>query len=410
MKHSLFVIASLIFALLVYSGAVKRVERYPYNSLLSLENVKKVEGVIYSVPTKTSSGRYYKTECALRSAEGFVGEKETRASASGHITVLVPSKVAESMFPGKLYNSAVYLDVGENIALEGKSRDGIFFAESVKTLGYQGAFGALNAFRASCRLSLRRLLYSWKEAGGLLLALVSGCREYLPQRTASSFRSAGISHILALSGMHLVFISGNLALIFYSAFGKKYKLVALLASEILFVWFAGISPSLFRALLCSVFSIMSAFCYKKINHRLNFLSFAFLLHAIIFPNHVFEVSFMLSYAACAGIFAFADIFEKKLFSRLPKFFSSDVSLSLSAQSFTVPVSALIFHAVVPFSLVASVVISPIVSVFMLVGLLGIALCLLFPFLSPLFAFCTGVLYKIIAALSLFFASLPSFCF
>ena len=46
-------------------------------------------------------------------------------------------------------------------------------------------------------------MYMWGSAGGLLLALLSASKEYTSSAFSDAFRLAGLSHILALSGMHV---------------------------------------------------------------------------------------------------------------------------------------------------------------------------------------------------------------
>ena len=67
-------------------------------------------------------------------------------------------------------------------------------------------------------------MFYWNEAGGLFLALISGIREYTDQSAADSFRRAGLSHILALSGMHLSLFSGITAKISHKT-GKKAEFI-----------------------------------------------------------------------------------------------------------------------------------------------------------------------------------------
>ena len=63
-------------------------------------------------------------------------------------------------------------------------------------------------FRALCRLYFKRMMFAWGSAGGLLLALLCGARDFTESETADAFRMAGLSHILALSGMHLSLFYG----------------------------------------------------------------------------------------------------------------------------------------------------------------------------------------------------------
>ena len=76
--------------------------------------------------------------------------------------------------------------------------------------------GKIQKSRAFCRLEFKRMMFSWGKAGGFLLALLSGSKEYLDIDLVENFKKSGLSHILALSGMHLSLLSGIAAFI-----GKK---------------------------------------------------------------------------------------------------------------------------------------------------------------------------------------------
>ena len=83
----------------------------------------------------------------------------------------------------------------------------------------------------------------WGRAGGFLLALLSGSKEYLDSKISNTFRHSGLSHILALSGMHLSLISSIAGIVENKSALKKLGLLLKVGTIILFVWFAGISPS-----------------------------------------------------------------------------------------------------------------------------------------------------------------------
>ena len=134
------------------------------------------------------------------------------SSASGTVKVFIPSEMAEVYLPGKLYSVAngAFFEAGGLYSLKGHfSNDGqSFYVERCLSSGFPHTFyGRLDYFRALCRLQFKRLMYSWGSAGGLLLALLCGAKEYTSSEISLGFKRAGLSHILALSGMHLSMFS-----------------------------------------------------------------------------------------------------------------------------------------------------------------------------------------------------------
>ena len=145
-----------------------------------------------------------------------------------------------------------------------------------------------------------RMLYDWKESGGFLLALLSGNRDYIEPGLALAFRNAGLSHVLALSGMHLSII-GGIALGFgMGAGGRKFSIRFSLLVLCLFVWFAGNSPSLDRAL---IMALLAAFLRSSgiRTDILSLLACSCLIQLCASPEHAHSPAFMLSYAALLGI-------------------------------------------------------------------------------------------------------------
>ena len=77
--------------------------------------------------------------------------------------------------------------------------------------------------------------------------------------------------------------------------------------------------------------------------------------------------------------------------------------------FTAPISLAFFGKIVPIGIIATLAVSPLITVFLYIGLLGIALCLFMPFLSEPFNGIMNMLYNIISHVVLFFAGFPAFC-
>ena len=123
----------------------------------------------------------------------------------------------------------------------------------------------------------KRLMYKWGNAGGLLLALLCGAREYTDIAIAENFKNAGLSHVLALSGMHLSMFSSIAVLIGNKIGRKKLTYAIRIIVLILFVWFAGFSPSLLRAFICSTLTLIALMSSSKNPDMLLILCFSFLI-------------------------------------------------------------------------------------------------------------------------------------
>ena len=226
--------------------------------------------------------------------------------------------------------------------------------------------------------------------------------EYTEKSVSDGFRDSGLSHILALSGMHLGLFGAIAKFIGKKARGRNLGDAVQLMSVVFFVWFAGLSPSLFRAFLAALILYMNSLFRMNRPDGLSLLSVCFIIHVIMFSSHVFEPAFMLSYSSLAGIIIFGRMSRKIYSFLIPYRIRSSLSESTSAQLATFPVSIRLFGKIAPVGIIASLFVSPLVFIFLYIGLFGVIICLFLPFLSVPFSVIMNVLYLWIKKLVLFF--------
>lgn len=413
-----FFAAALICAVLIYTGIAPVRKRPPYRSLVLPECTRLITGTVASNPVKNSRTGLYTCDFRPLSA---VSKNGVVSECGGTITIMLPAPSVEAFFPGKLYSRAgnghdsmgIICEKGAVLEAEGTFSNGaeLFRVKTVRQLPWRNTLpGKIAQFRARCRLQFRRTVFYWKDAGGLFLALVSGSRDATDRTVADSFRNAGLSHILALSGMHLSLFSGIAAHFVRRKAARNLNLFLQFCITAAFVWFAGISPSLFRAFLCSTVLLVCAALRIKTVRMLDILSFSFLVHIIMFPADVLKLSFQLSYGALLGILLFSEIFTALLVRIFPPPAAASLGASSGAQVITAPLSARVFGSFAPVGIIATAVVSPCVTFFIYAGLICFALSFILPFCAPAAAFFMNLVYTVIVKAVRFFSAAPYFSF
>lgn len=143
------------------------------------------------------------------------------------------------------------------------------------------------------------LLFDEKTAP-LAKALFLGYKQELTSDHRQAFSRAGLSHIMAVSGLHVGFVVAPFWLIIPWLWGSnKTKWLGLFALTILLISYAGItgfSASVSRASLMA-WLLTYGKLFHKIRNSINLLAFAGIILLIINPRQLFDIGFQLSFAA-----------------------------------------------------------------------------------------------------------------
>ncbi len=411
-------LSALLCILIFYSGLFTIPDKTSPYSLLKTESITEISGTIISSPSRSGNGSYYS---AIFSLEETADARAYRSTAKGRMKIMIPSELAEAYSPGKLYSQAsgkgkgtapqaFLYEAGGHCTFRGRLTSNVFYVRECTASWWPSSWrGRLRHFRALCRLQFKRLMYAWGSGGGLLLALLCGAREYTDPATSDAFRRAGLSHILALSGMHLSMFSA-IAVFFGNKTGvRKLTFILRISALFGFVWFAGFSPSLVRALICALLTIAATIAGARKPDMLSILCFSFLMQSAFCPQDIHNAAFILSYGALAGIL-FTGSFFSRFYSKFsPKAIASSLSAATGAQTFTAPISLKIFGSFSPIGIVSATVVSPFVTIFIYSGLVLILLSLAFPILSVPSGIFINLQYTVITYIVNIFSGVPNFC-
>lgn len=147
-----------------------------------------------------------------------------------------------------------------------------------------------------------------KPTQNFLITILLGDRAYLDSATRDLFSGVGISHILALSGMHVAIIAGILMwLLFPINFLGLYRYRLLISTLLLlgYAFLTGWAPSTVRATLMAM-TIMTCLFLERKSQAWNALLLATAIILIFSPSALFDVGLQLSFLCVASLIFFVD--------------------------------------------------------------------------------------------------------
>lgn len=180
---------------------------------------------------------------------------------------------------------------------------GVVSTSSVDLVG-TGEGSGLRSTVADIRADISHKLVGslGSKTGGLSAALLVGDRTKLLPETITDFRTSGLSHVLAISGLHIAMVGGIIMAFSAWVFGrrKQFYLLAPFVGVWGYALLAGLTPSVTRAAI--MFSVyLAARLLGRQRSVLPPLALAATIMLAIDPAIVSSISFQLSFAAVLGI-------------------------------------------------------------------------------------------------------------
>lgn len=246
----------------------------------------------------------------------------------------------------------------------------------------QSGEAGIAAFSAMARQTIRQGLEDVfpGDTQGFAQALLLGDKSGLSYSQNSDLALAGISHVVAVSGLHLSIAFGMV----YALTLRRRILSAILGipASFLFAAVAGFTPSVVRAAV--MLSLMLfARLLKRDYDRATALSFAVLAILFFNPVSAASASLQLSVGAVAGMFCFSDrlyawmtkgfLRKRGFWWRLLRSMCAALSATLGATAFTAPIGAWTFGSVSLVSPLTNLLVLPVITMIFYGGLLACVL-------------------------------------
>jgi len=218
-------------------------------------------------------------------------------------------------------------------------------------------------------------LFPQKEAG-FLKAILLGEKQALDKNIKEDFANSGLSHILAVSGLH----TGVIAVIILTLLQviiRKRNLARIFTILVLFyyVLLSHSAPSVQRAVIMISLLLITKIIQRK-GDSVNILFAAGFIILLINPQQIFSVGFQFSFLSVFAILVVYPIFAKILYRlkgrwALPYWLLNLMAISFVVQLLLSPLTVYYFHKIAFGGILANVVAIPLISVILPLSILTI---------------------------------------
>ncbi|MGN1450578.1 MAG: ComEC/Rec2 family competence protein [Eubacteriales bacterium] len=381
---------------------------------------------------------YLYTETLGASAAGYAGSctsVELRAAdfpSEGNITarVLTDGKPSPYLVRLKAYCDLPEIEPGTVIRAKvffrspedtGRFRSKTYFrAENIYLTGYltedaalvsEGGATLFNWHKYVRRAALSRCSDLFGDNAFLMRALLFGDKSGFSDEFSSDASSAGVSHIFAVSGMHLSFCVSAVLLL-----GKRrWTHFTAIATVLIFMAVTGFEPSVVRSGVMQI-TVLTAWLLGRDSDSYSSLAFSLVLLLCLNPCSIGDIGLQFSFCAVLGILMTGEKLREKLsapFQKLSKFPSkffraaaNAAAVSISSAVFTAPLTMLYFKKLSLVSVFSNILLSWVTSAVFVLGMVSLLVsCIWFPLgLIPAFFVRLGA--EVLEIMIHFFARLP----
>lgn len=338
-----------------------------YESLLKSGMTLRVQGKLGEKENKNNRYQYYLEHCYIELPQGVISCNQ----------ILVPME--KDM-----------VSIGEVLVLEGEA---VLFRQSVNEGNFDEAafyqsqkiafklknpklikkYGNADRFREQLYQLKQRLRTVYgqcmpSEKSGVLTQMTLGDKSLMEEEIKMLYQRVGISHMLAISGLHISVIGMGLYKLIRRICGLYWP-AALSAGGFLVVYgcMTGFRPSAARAILM-FFAALLADVLGRSYDLLSALSLAAVLLLWENTELIFYAGFLFSFAAVLGVAVVADTVNKTV--EKEKKVRRAVYTAFSIQLVTLPLSAYFYYEIPLYSMPLNLLLLPFMSMILFAGLTG----------------------------------------
>jgi competence protein ComEC len=246
----------------------------------------------------------------------------------------------------------------------------------------RAAHAVRERFAAACRATLPA------DQAAMLPGLVLGDTAAIPAATTADFRTAGLTHLTAVSGANVTIVCG--AVLLSSRLVGPRPAVALAAlALVVFVVVVQPTASVLRAAVMGAISLLAVVSGRR-RQAVPVLAATVLALMVTAPHLAVDLGFALSVSATAALVVLAPVWSERLVHRgWPRPAAAAVCVAVAAQLVTAPLVAAISGRFSVVSVLANLAVALVIPPITVLGTAAAALVPLWPSAAELLIRFTG---------------------
>ena len=238
-----------------------------------------------------------------------------------------------------------------------------------------------------------------EKISNVILGMLLGYTDEIDLNVKEDFSKSNISHILAVSGMHVGYVILFSNILFSKLFGKRKTYFITIIVLIFYMFLTGLSPSVVRAAIMACLMLFSKLIYRKSDVWTN-ISISLLSLLIYNPFCIGNISLILSYVGTIGILTYSINFKQT------NKIKDMIGITLSVTIFLIPILSIYFNKIPIFSLFVSFLVGIIVLPIFILGIVFIVLNKTTLFIKFFIKNILNFLVKILLKISEFGSKIP----
>jgi competence protein ComEC len=219
------------------------------------------------------------------------------------------------------------------------------------------------------------------DAKALVGGLAIGERDLLSPEMAENMKTLSLTHLVAVSGANLAIVMGVVYLLTAAcALSRNTRFVTALLVMVAYVLVVGPESSVLRSATMATFVVIGLWLGRGTKPIIS-LAWAVIFLLAIDPGLATDFGFSLSALATVGLLTMALPIYNWLSRYMPRLIAIGIAASFSAQLATTPVLLMLQPSIPIYSVLANLIVEPVVAPVTVLGILALILAYPLPVLS-----------------------------
>lgn len=250
----------------------------------------------------------------------------------------------------------------------------------IKVGGERGLWGYFQQWQKDAAERVERL-FEAPEVAGYMKSLLLGVGDEVDLETANMYADLGLSHVLAISGLHVTLVSSMFMWCLERVgMRRRSALVTTACLLVGYVLLVGASASAVRSGMMGGVGLASQVAGKKVDGK-DVWAGVLIVMLLTDPYQLWHIGFQLSFAVTLGLIILVP-FSQDVLVRIPLWIRTLLAVTLAAQVVSFPFLIYHFHQFSMASWLVNLVVTPILSLVVLpLGYIALVAGMIHPFLA-----------------------------